>query len=191
MTSTVISQATPHEAPAAHAEVGEWVLAARAGNSEAILKLLRLYRPTLVRLLTGITADAALAEDVAQEAFLQAFRSLKQLRDPLAFYPWVRRLATREALRSLRRRPHTVDGPDAGATGPDPAQQAETRIAVECVLEQLPAEQRAVLVLREMEQLDYQEIADTLGLPVGTVRSRLFTARERFRALWRGLEEGL
>jgi RNA polymerase sigma-70 factor (ECF subfamily) len=52
-------------------------------------------------------------------------------------------------------------------------------------------EQRAVLVLREMEQLEYQEIADTLGLPVGTVRSRLFTARERFRVLWREMEEGV
>lgn len=191
MTSTTASLTITRETTALHRESAEWVVAARRGDSEAILKLLRLYRPPLVRLLTGIMADAALAEDVAQDAFLQAFRSLQQLRDPVAFYPWVRRLATREALRALRRRLHAVEDLHPATEGADPAHQAETRIAVGFVLGQLPPEQRAVLVLREMEQLDYQEIADTLAVPVGTVRSRLFTARERFRALWRELEEGV
>jgi RNA polymerase sigma-70 factor (ECF subfamily) len=62
-------------------------------------------------------------------------------------------------------------------------------MAVQLVLGQLPAELRAVLVLREMEQLDYLEIADALGVPLGTVRSRLHAARERFRELWAGLEK--
>jgi RNA polymerase sigma-70 factor (ECF subfamily) len=165
------------------------VVAARRGDSQAILQLLRFFRPPLVRLLTGITADPALAEDVAQEAFLQAFRSLAQLREPGAFYPWVRRLATREAVRALRRKPATTAELDPQASGVDPARQAETRIAVQLVLGQLPVELRAVLVLREMEQLDYQEIAEALGVPLGTIRSRLHTARERFRELWSALEE--
>jgi RNA polymerase sigma-70 factor (ECF subfamily) len=142
-----------------------------------------------VRLLTGIMADAALAEDVAQEAFLQALRSLAQLRDPSAFYPWVRRLATRLALRALRHRPETSGDADPQAGSTDPARQAETRLAVQLVLGQLPPELRAVLVLREMEQLDYQEIADALGVPLGTVRSRLHAARERFRETWTAMEE--
>lgn len=170
-------------------EVALRVLSARGGDAEAILELLRLFRPPLVRLLTGITTDAALAEDVAQEAFLQAFRSLAQLRDPGAFYPWVRRLATRLALRSLRRRPDNSGDADPPGSGVDPARQVETRIAVQHVLGQLPAELRAVLVLREMEQLDYQEIADALGVPLGTVRSRLHVARVRFRDMWIALEE--
>lgn len=188
MTSTTASFAAIREPVLPPSEVAHWVLAAREGDAEAILKLLQQYRPPLVRLLTGITADAALAEDLAQEAFLRAFRSLKQLREPGAFYPWIRRLATREAVRVLQRQPHTVGDLDVGAVGGDPAPAVQTRVAVQFVLSQLPTEQRAVLVLREMEQLDYQEIAETLGLPVGTVRSRLHAARERFRGLWIAME---
>jgi RNA polymerase sigma-70 factor (ECF subfamily) len=189
MTSTTAQLTAVREPEPPPVEAARWVASARRGDSEAILALLRQYRPPLVRLLTGITADAALAEDVAQEAFLHAFRSLPQLRDPSAFYPWVRRLATRLALRALQRRPEAAgDTEDQPASEVDPARQAETRLAVQLVLGQLPAELRAVLVLREMEQLDYQEIAEALDVPLGTVRSRLHTARERFREQWTGLE---
>lgn len=188
MTSTTASFAAIREPGLPQSEVAHWVLAAREGDAEAILKLLQQYRPPLVRLLTGVTADAALAEDLAQEAFLRAFQSLKQLRDPGAFYGWIRRLATREALRALQRQPQTVGDLEIGAVSGDPAPAVETRVAVQFVLGQLPAEQRAVLILREMEQLDYQEIAETLGLPVGTVRSRLHSARERFRGMWTAME---
>src|SRR5207244_2465792 len=81
-----------------------WVAAARAGDPDATLRLLNRYRPPLLRLLTGLTGDLATAEDLVQEALLQAFRCLAQLRDPAAFYPWVRRLALRHALRRLRQR---------------------------------------------------------------------------------------
>lgn len=199
MTSTAASLTLASEAEAAPSapstpstEGGDeaaWVLAARSGDADATLRLLGRYRPPLVRLLTGLTGDRALAEDVAQEAFLQAFRSLRQLRDPGAFYGWVRRLATRHALRALRRR--RPPGPPldpALPAGDNPAREVETRLAVEGVLRALPPDLRAVLVLREMEQLDYEEIAETLGVPVGTVRSRLFTARERFRKAWSEME---
>lgn len=188
MTSTTAQLTAVRDPQPPPAEAARWVASARRGDSEAILALLRQYRPPLVRLLTGITADAALAEDVAQEAFLHAFRSLAQLRDPGAFYPWVRRLATRFALRALQRRPETAGDAEPPACGADPARQAETRLAVQLVLGQLPAELRAVLVLREMEQLDYQEMAEALDVPLGTVRSRLHTARERFREQWTALE---
>jgi RNA polymerase sigma-70 factor (ECF subfamily) len=69
-----------------------------------------------------------------------------------------------------------------------PARQVETRLAVEAVLASLAPELRAVLVLRELEQLDYEEIAETLEIPIGTVRSRLFKARERFRQGWTDME---
>jgi len=169
-----------------------WVLAAQRGDSDAILALLGRYRPRLVRLLAGVIGEASLAEDLAQEAFILAFQSLSQLRDPMAFYPWVRRLATRHALRKTRGRNVEPKGlADVTATSEGPARQVETRMAVHSALSRLSQEHRLVLVLREMEQLDYDEIAETLGVPVGTVRSRLFKARERFRQVWLELEGAL
>jgi RNA polymerase sigma-70 factor (ECF subfamily) len=194
MISTPATLAVPYEAGCSPvtegaAEEAEWVRAAQAGRSDAILSLLGRYRPQLVRLLTGLVGDAGSAEDLAQESFLQAFRSLKQLRDPAAFYPWVRRLATRQALRGLRRkRPDMAADALEMVSVDGPARQVETRLAVEAVLASLAPELRAVLVLRELEQLDYEEIAETLEIPIGTVRSRLFKARERFRQGWTDME---
>jgi RNA polymerase sigma-70 factor (ECF subfamily) len=182
---TIVGETNRASVSSAAAEEADWVLAAKAGHPDAILRLLERHRPPLVRLLTGLVGDSAGAEDLAQEAFLLAFRSLPQLRDPAAFYPWLRRLATRLALRGNRRK-RTEAQAEAleGMSVAGPAQQVETRMAVHAVLTQLPTELRAVLVLRELEQLDYEEIAETLQVPIGTVRSRLFKARERFRKAW-------
>jgi RNA polymerase sigma-70 factor (ECF subfamily) len=172
------------------ADEARWVAAARAGDAGATLRLLNRCRPPLLRLLTGVTGDLALAEDLAQEAFLQAFRHLGQLRDVSRFYPWVRRTALRLAIHRLRRRREmTVEWPAETEPGIDPARRAETRLAVQAVLGALPVELRVTLVLRELEQLDYEEIAEALAIPVGTVRSRLFNARQRFKRLWREMEE--
>lgn len=178
----------PAELPAAEppaVEDARWVRAARAGDEDGLLRLVGRYRPPLVRLLTGLTGDLATAEDLAQDTFLQAFRKLGGLREPERFYPWVRRLAFRQALRLLKGRREIPSAilPDPGSAA-DPATAAELRMAVQAVLARLPPDFRAVLVLREMEQLDYAEIAEALEVPVGTVRSRLFAARERFRAHW-------
>jgi RNA polymerase sigma-70 factor, ECF subfamily len=172
------------------AEDARWVAAARSGDADATLRLLARYRPFLVRLLAGIVGDWAAAEDLAQETFLKAFRSLGQLRDPARFYPWVRRLAVRLALREVRgRREVPLEDafiPACPATGEGYAMSGiDTRLAVHEVLARVPPDLRITLVLRELEGLDYAEIAETLEIPVGTVRSRLFAARERFRVLWR------
>jgi RNA polymerase sigma-70 factor, ECF subfamily len=173
------------------ADEARWVAAARTGDASATLRLLNRCRPPLLRLLTGVTGDLGLAEDLAQDAFLQAFRRLGQLRDPTRFYPWVRRTALRLAMHRLRqRREVTVEWPVEAESGVDPARRAETRLAVQAALGALPIELRVTLVLRELEQLDYEEIAEALGIPVGTVRSRLFNARQRFKRLWREMEEG-
>jgi len=177
------------QSEAASTEEAQWVRAACRGEEAAILQLLSRYRPPLVRLLTGVTGDPGAGEDLAQEAFLRAFRRLEQLRDPARFYPWLRCLAVRLALRRPRERAVSASEQLEREPGVDCIGQAETRLAVHAVLARLPADLRAALVLRELEGLDYVEIAETLGVPVGTVRSRLFTARERFRALW-GETEG-
>lgn len=169
-------------------EESRWVILAAEGDGDAILRLLSRHRPPIVRLLTGMTGDWASAEDLAQESFLQAFRRLDQLRDVTAFYPWVRRLAMRLALRSLRGRREISSEQATEPEAPDSIASTETRLAVHAVLADLAPDLRAALVLRELEGLDYAEIAAALDIPIGTVRSRLFTARERFRVLWLRME---
>jgi len=157
------------------------IVAAGAGDPEAVLALLARYRPPLVRLLAGVLGDWAAAEDAAQEALLHALRRLGDLRDPAAFYPWLRRSAVRLALRRriLREAPL-----DEAREAPASLGGVETRVVVHAVLRGLPRDLRAVLVLRELEGLDYAEIAGELAVPVGTVRSRLHAARARFREAW-------
>lgn len=181
---------TIHRHADASAEEARWVVAARDGCAEATLRLLARHRPPLLRLLVGVTGDLATAEDLVQEALLQAFRQIRQVRDPAAFYPWLRRLALRHAMRRLGRRRETsiAEAPEA-ACAIDPIRGLETRLAVEEVLRSLPVDLRVTLLLREVEGLEYGEIAATLGVPVGTVRSRLFAARRQFRARWQAMEE--
>lgn len=170
--------------PSAHEEA-RWVAAAARGDTEATLQLLVRYRPPLVRLLAGVLGDWSAAEDAAQESFLHAFRNLNQLRDPCRFYPWVRRSALRLAMKALRARKELPF--EAAADMPassDPAGLVEHRILIAEILSGIPADLRITLVLREMEGLDYAEIAAELGIPIGTVRSRLFAAREQFRRVW-------
>jgi RNA polymerase sigma-70 factor (ECF subfamily) len=190
MTSTTAGINIACRQPASRDEEAGWVRAACAGDADAVLALLARYRPPLVRLLWGVTGDGALAEDLAQEALILAFQSLAQLRDPGAFYPWVRRLAMRHALRAVRRETaRSVQEAAEAVAIHDPAREAETRVAVAAVLASLSPDLRATLVLREIEQLDYGEIAEVLEVPIGTVRSRLFKAREQFRKAWLEMEE--
>ncbi len=166
-------------------EEARWVAAATRGDAEATLELLARYRPPLVRLLAGVMGDWSAAEDAVQESFLQAFRNLKQLRDPHRFYPWVRRSALRLAVKAVRGRKELPfeAAADMATTG-DPAGVVEQRILIAEILARIPADLRVTLVLREMEGMDYAEIAEELGIPIGTVRSRLFAAREQFRRVW-------
>jgi RNA polymerase sigma-70 factor, ECF subfamily len=188
--SRLTTAALPLHCTPTDADDARWVAAARVGDAEGTLRLLSRHRPPLLRLLAGVTGDLALAEDLAQEAFLQALRHLGQLRDPSLFYPWVRRMALRLALQRLRgQREVAYEWVAAAESTADPVRRAETRLAVQAVLGALPVDLRVTLVLREMEQLDYEEIAEALAIPVGTVRSRLFTARQRFRRLWLEMEE--
>jgi RNA polymerase sigma-70 factor (ECF subfamily) len=139
-------------------------------------------------------SDAAEAQDVAQEAFLKAYRALPSFRGDSAFYTWLYRIAintAKNALVSNRRRPvdfdldlqdpelydrhakvKEVDTPE-GVLLTD-----EIREVVERAMQQLPEDLRTAIVLREIEGLSYEEIAEAMDCPVGTVRSRIFRARE-------------
>ena len=174
-------------------EEARWVARAQAGDAAGQRWLLERYRTRMVRLAAYVLrGEAADAEDVAQEAFVQVFRHLGALRgDGAGFAPWLRRIVVRRCLDHLRRAGRGRDMPaDRGREqrAVESTAGTDTRLLVETLLDQLTPPLRATLVLRECEGLDYDEIAQTLRVPVGTVRSRLHAARAQFRALWLAAE---
>lgn len=165
-----------------------WVVRARTNDEAAFRWLLERYRRRAVRLAAHVLRRPAEAEDVAQEAFIQAFRVLPKLRDDGDFGPWLFKIIVRLCLdrRRLGRWRGEALSLDDGPPHPSgPASDCtDTRLLVEDLLDRLSPPLRAALVLREMEGFEYEEIAQMLGVPVGTIRSRLHAARAQFRVLW-------
>lgn len=173
---------TPRTLGEVVAEESQWVARSRTGDEAALSLLIGKHRTRLVRTATNILRDRYEAEDVAQEAFLKAFRELGRLRDDRSFPGYVYKICVRlcmDRLRTKRAEPVEFEqaAPHAGAS-------VENRVLIEKLLVQLPPDLCTTLVLREIEQLSYEEVAEAMHVPVGTVRSRLHVARERFRKLW-------
>ncbi len=160
----------------------QWVGRCREGDEVAMRHLIDRHRNRLVRTATNLLRDRYEAEDVAQEAFLKAFRELPKLREDRAFAGYLYRICVRLCMDRLRLKRAEVAEFDS--VQPSEGRNIENRVVVEKLLALLSPELRATLVLREMEQLSYEEVAEVMRVPVGTVRSRLHTARERFRKLW-------
>jgi len=164
------------------AQERQWVSRCRVGDQTALGCLIARHRNRLVRTASNLLRDRHEAEDVAQEAFLKAFREIAKLRDDRAFSGYLYRICVRLCMDRLRlKRAELVEFDSAQ---PHQGGNVENRVVIEKLLAQLPTELRTTLVLREMEQLSYEEVAEMMHVPVGTVRSRLHTARERFRRLW-------
>lgn len=159
-----------------------WVARCRVGDEAAMEHLIAKHRQRLVRVAGNILRDGHEAEDLAQEAFLKAFREIEKLREDRAFGGFLYRICVRLCMDKLRSRKADVEEFERGDGGTQ--SRIETKILVERLLEKLAPDLRTTLVLREMEQLSYEEVADVMNVPVGTVRSRLHSARERFRAIW-------
>ena len=158
------------------------VLRAREGDQTAVARLIERHRVGLVKVAANILRDPSEAEDVAQEAFIKVFGQLSSLRDDLGFKRYLYQIAVRLCIDRMRRiRPEPQSEIHGGTAR---REDIESRVHIERVLAKLPTDLRTTLVLREIEELDYTEIADILQIPVGTVRSRLHSARERFRVLW-------
>ena len=175
--------------PREEREEATWLRRARAGDEAAFRWLLGRYRSRVVRLAAHILRREGEAEDVAQEAFLRAFRRLPGFRGEGRFSAWLFGIAVRLCLDRRRSARWTREVPEDDTLVPIPSpnsaeDSADTRLLVGALLDRLSPPMRAALVLRELEGLDYDEIAATLGVPVGTVRSRLHAARAQFRALW-------
>ena len=180
----VTTTAVPQQGVYAEARLEEakLVLRTRQGDEAALRDLIDRHRVRLIRTASNILRDPVEAEDVAQEAFLKAFRELHRLRDDRAFASFIYRICVRlcvDRLRLKRAEPSPLEPSEAAAGG-----YIENRVLVEKLLAKLPPDLKTTLVLREMEQLSYEEVANVMSVPVGTVRSRLHTARERFRILW-------
>jgi RNA polymerase sigma-70 factor (ECF subfamily) len=175
-------QATPLTPSESAAQERQWVARCRAGDEVALTCLIGRHRNRLVRTATNLLRDRHEAEDVAQESFLKAFREIGKLRDDRAFSGFIYRICVRLCMDRLRlKRAELVE---FDCAQPHEGGHVENKVVVEKLLSQLPADLRATLVLREMEQLSYEEVAEYMRVPIGTVRSRLHTARERFRKLW-------
>src|SRR5205823_9531549 len=161
------------------------VKACIAGEADAYAALVERYGGRVFNIALRITGDADAANDCAQEAFVRAFRALHQYDPTLPFGPWLYRIATNASLNYVQRwHAHETpveefpDPPEPEAAGPEAA--ALRREAVDEVLAamaELPAHYRAALTLRHMQQLSYQEVADALGIPLGTVKTHLHRAR--------------
>lgn len=154
---------------------------ARDGDLDAFDALVRAHSAAVYRVALRLLGDAGDAEDAAQEAFLQAWRSLRRFRGDSSFATWMYRIVTNRCLNILRSRRETAPLEDEGASsapGPEQVVVARSEFAVlRQAIDELTPGQRATLVLREFEGCTYEEIAEILELSVPAVKSRLHRAR--------------
>ena len=173
----------------------ELVERAQKGDKRAFELLVLKYQRKLARLLSRMVRDQAEIEDITQESFIKAYRALPQFRGESAFYTWLYRIAVNTAKNYLvargRRAPTTTEFSNEEAEGFEDAellrdiatpdaelQTKQIAAAVNKAGEALPEELRTAITLREIDGLSYEEIAQMMDCPIGTVRSRIFRARE-------------
>ncbi|MDY6913598.1 MAG: sigma-70 family RNA polymerase sigma factor [Planctomycetota bacterium] len=169
----------------------------RSGDMQAFALLVAKYQDRVFNMVFRLCGNRADAEELAQEAFLKALAKLRQFRGQSGFYTWLFRIAANLTISHRRRRGrirfHSLDGPEdcgeraglltaaaAGRREPNPqaaAMSAETAQRVNKAIAELDDEYRLVVVLRDIEEMNYAQIADVLNVPAGTVKSRLHRAR--------------
>jgi len=157
--------------------------AAMAGDLDAFERLVRMYQPLVWRFLRHLLRDEALAEDVTQETFVHLYQRLPSFRFRCKFSSWVFRVARNagvDAIRSRERHDRLARALPRPTSAPAPETRAEVRAAVESLTPKL----REALLLVEVFGLSYREAAEVLRVPDGTVKSRVFQARQRLAA-WR------
>jgi RNA polymerase sigma-70 factor (ECF subfamily) len=203
---------TSNQEPAAPADGSsdlELVGRCRQGDTAAFDELITRYRQRCFAMIYQMVRNEEDAWDLTQDGFVKAWKSLTHFRGQSAFYTWLYRIMANVSLDWLRRK-HVrgdaefddqigVRGIEPGApTAPKPAMQPiermadrEIRARVDAAIEKLSPEHRTVIVLREIEGLDYQEIADAVGCSIGTVMSRLFYARKKLQGALRDVYEQL
>lgn len=172
---------------------------ARLGDDDAFAQLVTAHLDSAWRFVRAVGGDRVDVDDVVQEAFLMAWRDLPSLRDPGAFEPWLRAVLLHATRNEIRRRGRVrlipiampSDDPEGRRDtavergplgGPDPGATIASREAVGRAFARLSIDERTVLVLHHLEGWPVERIAAAIGRPVGTVKSRMHTARRSFRA---------
>jgi RNA polymerase sigma-70 factor (ECF subfamily) len=194
---------TPHAVPATADTDLMLVERTVAGDQKAFELLVLKYQRRIERLIGRMVRDTDLVEDIAQETFIRAYRALAQFRGEAQFYTWLYRIAVntaKKALVDLKRDPLVSESAlRGGADEEDETSAVENELttaetpetvlaakeiasAVNSAMEALPEELRQAVTLREIEGLSYEEIAEVMNCPIGTVRSRIFRAREAISA---------
>ena len=173
-----------------------------AGDQKAFELLVVKYQRRIERLIGRMVRDVDLVEDIAQETFIRAYRALAQFRGEAQFYTWLYRIAVntaKKALGDLKRDPLVSESALRGRDDDDETSSVENELTtsetpetvlaakeiaatVNSAMEALPEELRQAVTLREIEGLSYEEIAEVMNCPIGTVRSRIFRAREAISA---------
>ena len=172
-----------------------------AGDHKAFEMLVIKYQRRIQRLIGRMVRDVDLVEDIAQETFIRAYRALAQFRGEAKFYTWLYRIAVntaKKALMDLKRNP-TVSENASKSDDDDETSRVENELTssetpeavlaskeiaqiINAAMEALPEELREAITLREIEGLSYEEISEAMDCPIGTVRSRIFRAREAISA---------
>ncbi|WP_119153737.1 RNA polymerase sigma factor RpoE [Caldimonas tepidiphila] len=170
----------------------------KRGDQKAFELLVVKYQRKIERLIGRMVRDQDLVQDIAQETFIRAYRALPQFRGESAFYTWLYRIAVntaKKALAELRRDPLVSESALALAGDEDETSRVENELSdgetpeavlaskeiaatVNAAIEALSEDLRQAITLREIEGLSYEEISDVMNCPIGTVRSRIFRARE-------------
>ena len=173
----------------------ELVARVQRGDKQAFDLLVLKYQRKIMRLLSRMIRDPSEIEDVAQESFIKAYRALPQFRGESAFYTWLYRIAINTArnwLAQNNRRPstpsaqenedgETFDATDNLTDSSNPESEMASRQIAETVnkaMNDLPEDLRNAIVMREIDGMSYEDIAESMSCPIGTVRSRIYRARE-------------
>jgi RNA polymerase sigma-70 factor (ECF subfamily) len=179
----------------------------KRGDVRAFEMLVVKYQRRIERLIGRMVRDADLVQDIAQESFIRAYRALPQFRGESAFYTWLYRIAVntaKKALSDLKRDPLVFESARSMGEDGEETSRAENELsdgetpeslmaskevahAVNAAIEALSEDLRQAITLREIEGLSYEEIAEIMNCPIGTVRSRIFRARESIAARLRPL----
>ncbi len=196
----------------AQADVSETDLVKRcqAGDTEAFDELVTRYRTRIFGMIYNMVHNEQDAWDLAQDSFVKAWKSIKRFRGRSSFYTWIYRIVMNVTIDWLRKKqvkgvgaefddaiqakqidPASKTAPKADALPYEIMQRSETRTRIDNAIAQLSAEHRAVILMKEIEEMQYHEIAETLGCSIGTVMSRLFYARKKLQNLLRDVYENI
>lgn len=179
------------------------------GDSQAFNELVTRYRGKVYAMIYNMVHNDSDAWDLAQDGFFKAWKSIGRFRGQSSFYTWLYRIVMNVTIDWLRRKhiesgtefddaiglrdiePGSVTTPRGEPLPPKKLEHAEIRMRIDEAIEKLSPEHRAVILMREMDGLEYQEMADALGCSIGTVMSRLFYARKKMQAMLKDVYENL